>query len=361
MPQVVNGVVNIPLSGQPLECDSRSARRCEKTPGLGEFVAGPENCLVDEAVRSVLEETAPYSLLVLYGPPGTGKSHLALGLAAAWKTLYPRRPVAYVTAIDFARELTDAIETQAVDDFRAGYRRTSLLIVEDLGYLAGKEAAQRELVYTLDALADAGGRLVLTAPVAPGQLAGMVPGLQSRLTAGLAVPLARPGREARLTILQRLAGLREIQLSGAAARLLAEGLNATVSGLLGALLQLEMAARVNGERIDGDAVRRYLAERNGSEERSMHDIALATARHFSLKLAELRGPSRRRAVAAARGVAMYLTRVLTRQSLEQIGRYFGGRDHTTVSYACRKTEERVKGEPAVRQAVLILHEQLQTK
>jgi len=328
---------------------------------LGEFVAGPENCLVEQAVQSVLERTAAYRLLVLYGPPGTGKSHLALGLTAGWKTLYPSRAVAYVTAIDFARGLTDAIETQTVDDFRAGYRRTSLLVVEDLGYLAGKETAQRELTYTLDALADTGGRLVLTARLAPHRLTGMVPGLLSRLRAGLAEPGARPGRAARLISLQRLANLRRIKLPGAAARLLAERLNTTVSGLLAALLQLEMAARVDGNEIDTDAVRQYLAERNGLEEHSMEEIALATARHFSLKLAELRGPSRRRGVVAARGVAIYLTRALTQRSLGQIGRYYGARDHTTVSHACRKTEQRIKEEPAVRQAVLILHEHLQTK
>ena len=328
---------------------------------LGEFVVGPENRLVEVAVRSVLDDTNhAYNPLVLYGPSGTGKSHLALGLAAAWKARFRRRPVVHTMAIDFARELADAIQTRTVDDFGIRYRRASLLVVEDLGDLAGKQAAQRELRFTLDALVGAGGRVILTATAAAGQLVGIAPGLQSRLVAGLAVPLAPPGPDARLVILQRLARLRGMELSESVARLLADGLSVTVPELLGVLVRLEMLALVDGGVIDVESARRYLAERNGSRQPSLHEIALATARHFSLKLAELRSPSRRRAVVAARGVAIYLARQLTGQSLAQIGQYFGGRDHTTVSHGHRKTEERLETEPGIRHAVLELQERLQT-
>ena len=214
---------------------------------------------------------------------------------------------------------------------------------------------------TLDEVADAGGRVVLTASVAPERLAGIAPGLRSRLVAGLAVPLARPGAEARLVILTRLAKLRGISLSEEAARILTEGLDVTAPGLLGALVQLEMSVEARGGTIDAEAAQQYVAARSGPLPPSLHQIARATARHFSLKLNDLRSPSRRRSVVIARGVAMHLARTLTRQSLEQIGRYFGGRDHTTVSYGCRRTEERLKNEPAVRQAVLQLHERLQTE
>ena len=181
------------------------------------FFAGPENRLVEVAVRSVVEEQINgYNPLVFYGPSGTGKSHLAHGLAAAWKARDRRQRVVCTTAVDFARELADAIETQGVDEFRAKHRGAALLVVEDLGMLAtrksGKLNAQEELIHTLDALVAEDRWVVVTASAAPAALPGILPALQSRLTAGLLIPLAPPGVEARLAIFEQLAALRNIPL-----------------------------------------------------------------------------------------------------------------------------------------------------
>ena len=356
---MVNGVVDIPLSGRPLGRRSSAPPGWNESATLGTFVAGPENRLVDVAVRSVLDEPGDgYSPIVFFGPSGTGKSHLAFGLATAWKARFRRRPVVYTTATDFARELADAIQTKTAHDFSLDYRRASLLVVEDVDHLAGKRAAQRELRSILDALTD-GARVVVTATVAPGQLQGISLGLRSRLAAGLAVPLARPGHDARLAILGRLADVQGLELGGAAAELLAKRLNVAVPELLSVLTQLQFSLPTRGSVIDLETAQRFLARQNRASPPSVHQIALATARHFSLKLADLRSTSRRRAVVTARAVAMYLTRSLTGESLDRIGLYFGGRDHTTVSYGCRKTEERLEAEPEIRHAVLALKERLE--
>ncbi|NQT40994.1 MAG: ATP-binding protein [Planctomycetes bacterium] len=357
----MNGVVETPLSGEPLRCRSESPRSSKEPAALETFVAGPENRLAYVAVRSVLDDSEDaYSPLVFYGPPGTGKSHLALGLATAWKARFRKRPAVCVTATDFARELADAIQTKTADDFGVRYRGLSLLVFEDLGHLAGKGAAQQELIFTLDALADIGGRVMLTASSPPSEVAGMMPGLRSRLAAGLAVPLVRPGREARLTILRRIAQSRGVALPDSVVELLADALRVTVPELVGALIELEFSAGMDHRAIDVPGVRRYLAKRNGAKGLSIHEIALSTARHFSLKLADLRSPSRRRAVVTARGVAIYLARNLTNQSLEEIGEYFAGRDHTTVSYGYRKTEERLETESEVRDAVLAIRKRFES-
>ena len=124
-----------------------------------EFFAGPENCLIEPAIASVLgRQPTPYNPLVLYGPSGTGKSHLARGLAATWKLNFPQSRVAYTTAVDFAREMADAFITHAVEDFRSQYRGASLAIFEDVGELAAKPAAQEELMRTLDAVIQRGGK-----------------------------------------------------------------------------------------------------------------------------------------------------------------------------------------------------------
>lgn len=357
----MNGVVEIPLSGRVLRREPGPAGCREDAVTLPAFFAGPENRLVEVAVQSVLEGADnAYSPVVFCGRSGTGKSHLAFGLAHAWKARFRGRTTVYVTATDFARHLTDAIQTKTVDDFAARYRRASLLVVEDVGHLADKPAAQQELTCTLDALLKARGHVVATARAIPGQLGGIMPGLRSRLAAGLAVPLMLPGRETRLAILRRLSDLLGVGLSDAAAAVLADGLNVTVPELFGALTQLYTQARLDDGLVDVESARRYVAERKDHGAPSLRQIALTTAKQFSLTLKELRGPSQGRRVATARGVAMYLARALTTESLAQIGRYFGHRDHTTVSHGCRKTYERCRTQSDIHNAVLALQERLQT-
>jgi chromosomal replication initiator protein len=357
--KMTSGVVTIPFEGNCATCAPGLDAQNGAT-GVDAFLAGPENCLVEPAVRHVLHRRpATFNPLVIYGSSGTGKSHLALGLADAWKTHYPGQRVEYVTASDFARQLTDAIEAQAVEDLRTQYRGAALLVVENLGELLGKQAAQEELLYTLDALLCAGGQLVVTAAVAPAELPGLSPALVSRLSAGLSMPLAPPGVATRLALLHRLANWRQIELAPPIARLLAEGLDGTVPDLLAALIQLEVTAREQGRSLDAGAVRAYLAERNTSQQPELRKIAAVTARYFSLKIGDLRGPARRRPVVTARDIAMYLARLLTHSSLQHIGRYFGGRDHTTVLHGCRKTEALVKSDPSAQKAVIHLKKKLQ--
>ena len=268
----------------------------------------------------------------------------------------PYRTVRYTRAADFARELSDAIDVQAVEELRTKYRTVALLILEDVGRLAGKAAAQEELMHILDVLVASGRKVVVTASAAPGELAGIVPGLQSRLIEGLSIPLAPPGPKARVAILRQLASLRGTELSEQVTQMLAEGLDGTAAELHGLLTQLEVRAKLAGGTISPESARRLLAKRSGAHRPPLKDIAAVTARYFSLKVVEIRSPSRRKAVVTARNVAMYLARHITGDSLEQIGRYFGGRDHTTVMHGCRKTESLLTSDAAIRKAVLQLRQ-----
>ena len=193
---------------------------------------------------------------------------------------------------------------------------------------------------TLDAVIQQGGQVVVTASSAPREIAGFPPALQSRLSAGLCVPLALPGPDTRLAILQRWSNLREVEMAESILKLLAKGLAGTVPELLGAMLQLEVPAREEGRPIRCPPDPRILC-RGATRPCGPNCVTspALTARHFALRLSDFRGTSRRRPVVAARDVAIYLCRQLTRESLTRIGEYFGGRDHTTVLHACRKTEE----------------------
>jgi chromosomal replication initiator protein len=360
---MVEAIIDIPLPGQGFACNGAEEKASRAALPLRHFLAGPENCLVHVVVRSVLEEKPNgYNPIVLYGPTGTGKSHLALGLAAEWKAR-KRRRVECIAAVDFARELGDAIETQAIEEFRTKYREVGLLVFEDIGHLVNrtseKLSAQDEFIHALDALVERGSWVIVTAANAPSEMAGLLPGLQSRLTAGLTVPLAPPDAHTRLAIINHLAGLREIDLSAPAAQSLAEGLHGAVPELMGALTQLQVPARRNGGQIDEKAVRSLLARRGSEGGPSLHAIALATAKHFGLKLSEIRSPSRQRAVVTARDVAAHLARNMLKCSFEQIGQYFGGRDHTTIMHSWHKMQNLLNTDPAMQHEVEQIEQEIQ--
>lgn len=356
---VAGGVVEIPLIGTPLENGVSPSFSSAAPFALPQFVAGPENQLIEVVVSAVLEEPGSvYNPLVLSGPSGSGKTHLSSGLFRAWKTLYPGRPAALVTATDFAREHRDAVETKTEGQFLIPYLRTRLLVMENLDELSGRTTVQQVLAVLIDQLLAKNTWVVVTSRTNPARLDGLQEALRARLTAGLTVPLVLPNVDTRLVILNQVARLRGLTLENGVLETLAEGLTLPVPELVGALVQLEGEARLQGTTITLAATRRLLAERRATRRPSLSQIAKATAKHFGISVADIRGISRRRAIVAARNVAMYLARNLTENSLDRIGHYFGNRDHTTVSHGCQRAEQRLQSEPAIRDAVAELEAKL---
>jgi chromosomal replication initiator protein len=165
------------------------------------------------------------------------------------------------------------------------------------------------------------------------------------------VPLSLPGPAARRAILEKLAAARGLSLSRRALRGLADALATSVPVLVSALLELDLKARVEGVAIDHRRVRAFLDDRESAKMPALGEIARLTARYFGFSVADLKSPNRRQPLVAGRGVAMYLARQLTRKSFEEIGAYFGGRDHTTVLHGCRRTEQLLGHDRSTRQAV----------
>jgi len=346
---VVNGVCSITLPQRPASAASAGRGNPRAVAPARTFVAGDENRLAYVAVAALLDDEAtPYNPLTFYGPSGSGKSHLAEGLALEFERRHPQMRVVYVTAADFAREYNDSFEEQTGRAFRKRFRAARLLALDDLGQLLGKATAQQALVHALDAVLSHGGKVIVTARHAPGAMPGLLPALRSRLAAGLTVPLALPGAAARQAILRQYATQRELPLSDGAATALAEELHVSTEELHGALISLAAVAR---NEIDEAAARRFLDARHGAPQVDLPRIAKTVAQQFGLKLADLKSASRSRGIVLARGTAMHLARQLTDRSLQQIGAYFGGRDHTTVMHGCRKIELLLTSDSTVQQAV----------
>jgi len=319
------------------------------------FYVGPENSLVGSTLQRILGNDALLSNpLLLLGPPGVGKSHVAWGLA---RKLENDCHVECFSGSQFARDYAQAVASDRVATWREKCRQADLLVIDELGPLAKKPAAQRELLGTLDAHRDRGSLMVVTSRAAPRAIEGLLPAISSRLLAGLVLSLAAPAAGSRLAVIKEVAATRGIALSARAAEALADGIAATVPVLVQQLLELSAHDPV----VDVGMVKRFLAERSAQKKNrvSLPVIIAATARHYLLTPGELKGENRSRSVAAARGVAMYLSRLLTSQSLEKIGTALGGRDHTTVLYNFRKIEKLIETDAETRSAVSQLKQKLE--
>lgn len=363
---VEHGVFSIPLAGNFAVADVSPPGAREPISRL-DFIAGPENRLAALAVDSLFDGPhLRFNPLVIVGPSGTGKTHLVRGIVERWISRDEKSAggVLYFNGSDFANQLKAAIDADAVRQFQSHVRSAALLVIDDLTQLQSRRPAQQELISTLDAIIDHGGQIVAASRTPPERISNFPAALRSRLVAGLVVPLVAPAAATRLALVERLAQSRSIPIVPSAARALADGLNVTAPELLGALMELDMRSRLSlagdveestadiaPRTIDSRAVRQWLAERRLQCQPSLGTIARVAAKHFGLRVAQLLSPSRQRAVVQARGVAMYLGRQLTAKSLEQLGKHFGGRDHTTVLHSYRSIEERLRSDPAIRRAV----------
>jgi chromosomal replication initiator protein len=312
-----------------------------------------------EAVDSLLHHfPSPYNPLVLCGSPGTGKSHVARGIARYWRS--QDRDVLYTTGADFARGFASALEKETIAGWRSRHRDTSLFVLEDLTQLSGKAAATSELLFTLDSVMQQQGQVILTTRLPPQHIGGMPPALAGRLLGGLVVQFSPPGPAARLALTVQFAHLCDIDLPLNVARLLADGLAVTPPELFGAITELSVQCKIDGEPITTERVRAFLAVSRGAGavRPTIRSIAALSAKYFRLKPSELTSSTRRRAVVQARNVAIYLARQISGNSLEQLGAYFGGRDHTTILHGYRTIEARSQSDPTIRQALADLRRML---
>ena len=341
---VVDGVLRIDLPAGPYGAND-TAPQGAVAPEFATFVAGPENRLPILALEKLLTGEADLfapawaNPLFLVGPSGSGKSLLVRGIVRRWLPVLGAQRVAYFTATDFARRLIDSRTDGELPEFRARLAMLQLLVIEDLHKLPTKLALQHELRDLLDKLADSQAVVLCTSQISPTAQPQLDPGLCDRLTGGLLLWLNHPGSDARWELLRLAAVERGTSLDDRQLRTLAENTTGPVPQLLRALREFEVAPVLG---TDPGAARAGLAAK---------EIVAVVARYFGVTQAALRGPTRRKSLVFARGVAVYLLRTLTGASYARIGRELGKRDHSTIMHAMESLQIALATDPATQHAL----------
>jgi chromosomal replication initiator protein len=332
--------VKVPSSPAP-QAPPHERPRAQVRPArrLDDFVVGPCNRLAHAAaVEMAGSAGAVFNPLVVHAGVGLGKTHLLEGVGHALRAGHPGLRVIQTTAEAFTNGFLEAMRTGTLPSFRARYRGAGALVVDDVQFLAAKRATQVEFLHTFNALAAEGAAVVLSADQHPRLIARLPEELTTRFLGGMVVKLDPPDAETRRAILRAKATARGVDLPEAVVGYIAEHLRASVRELEGALHSLVAHAVLTGKRLDLALARSALRDtiRHTAQAVALRDVERAVCQLFQVEAEALRSDGRARALAYPRMVAMYLARKHTGAAYSEIGRYFGGRNHSTVIAAEKK-------------------------
>jgi len=306
------------------------------------FIVGKTNELAYAAARRVADsETAPFNPLFLYGGVGLGKTHLMHAIALHTKEKFPEKKVVYLSAEKFMYHFVRALRFKDTVSFKERFRSVDLLMIDDVQFINGKESTQEEFFHTFNDLVDNNRQVVISADKSPSDLDRMEERLRSRLGWGLVADIHATTYELRLGIIEAKADRLGIEIPPRVIEFLSHRITSNVRELEGALNRVVAHATLVGRDITVEACQEVLHDVLRANDRrvTIEEIQKRVAEHFNIRLTDMYSARRARAVARPRQVAMYLSKQLTARSLPEIGRKFGGRDHTTVMHAVKKVEE----------------------
>ena len=325
------------------------------------FIVGKPNELAHAAARRVAEaDKVSFNPLFLYGGVGLGKTHLMHAIAWSIRRRQPGRKVLYLSAEKFMYQFVRALRYKDTMAFKELFRSVDVLMIDDIQFICGKDSTQEEFFHTFNALVDQNRQIVISADKSPSDLEGMEERLRSRLGWGLVADIHPTTYELRLGILQAKAEQLAITIPDRVLEFLAHKISSNVRELEGAMNRIVAHAELVGRPVTFDTTQEVLRDLLRASDRrvTIDEIQKKVAEHYNMKLAEMHSARRARAVARPRQVAMYLAKQLTARSLPEIGRKFGGRDHTTVMHAVRKIEELMVADKTVAEDVELLRRTL---
>ena len=315
------------------------------------FVTGPCNRLAHAACIAVSESPGrTYNPLFLHGSVGLGKTHLLQATCQKIVDVLPQANVSILSCETFVNQFIEAVEHGQLHDFRYRYRHADVLAIDDIQFLANHEQIQEEFFHTFNTIYQSQKQIILSCDRGPGEIPDLEERLVSRFNWGLVAQIDRPCYETRRAILQKKARRRNIAIPEDVVCFIAMTIDSNTRELEGAISKVAMLAQVADRKIDLDLAQEALGAEPQARHRevTIEDILTVVTGRFSVRLADLQSKKRNRSIAFPRQICMFLARHLTRHSLEEIGGYFGGRDHTTVLHANRTIETQRSGNPQLQ-------------
>lgn len=330
------------------------------------FVVGDSNRLAHAAASRVADSAKPlpnYSPLYVYGSVGLGKTHLMHAIASRIRRNQPDREVVYLSAERFMNLFVRALHDRRTIGFKDRYRSIDVLLIDDFQFICGKERTEEEFFHTLDELMNRNRQIVISADTAPSALPDIGERLRSRLGSGLVADIGATSYELRLDILRSVDRSHATKAPEVVLEFLAERIASNGRTIKGALNRLVAHAELLGEDITIERSHEVLHDliKAGDRRITIDEIQRRVAAHFDVSVADLHSARRARVVVRPRQIAMYLARHLTERSMPEIGRQFGGRDHTTVLHAVRKIEELKSREDAIAADIDMLRAALENR
>jgi chromosomal replication initiator protein len=340
----------------------RHANRLNPKYTFDQFVIGPGNRFAHAAALAVAELPGhSYNPLFLHGSPGIGKTHLLHAIGNYVERFGSGLTVRYATVEEFTSEFVEAVRRNSTAGFKQRFRGADVVLIDDVQFLAGREKTREEFFHTFNSLIDGGRQLVMTSDRAPEDIPGIEARLIERFRSGLVAEVDTPELEVRMAILAKRARLDNVEADAEVLAEIAGRVTTSVRALEGALIRVVAYASMRNEPLTPTLVRHVL-QRLGTDERpdvrSVSEVLEATAQEFGLTVEDLVGSSRRRPVAVARHVAMYLADELTGHNDLQIGKAIGDRDRKTVAYGITRTHDALESDQVVRNSVNNLRRRL---
>lgn len=328
------------------------------------FVVGKPNELAYAAARRVAEApTVPFNPLYLYGGVGLGKTHLMHAIGWHIRQLDPSRKVIYLSAEKFMYQFIRALRFKDVMSFKQLFRSVDVLMIDDVQFISGKDSTQEEFFHTFNALVDQNRQIVISGDRSPSNLDGMEERMRSRLGWGLVADIHQTDYELRLGILQsKVTHLAAKEVPPQVLEFLSHRITSNVRELEGALNRVMAYSNLVGRPITIETTQEVLRDLLRANDRriTIEDIQKRVAEHYNIRISEMHSARRARAVARPRQVAMYLAKQLTSRSLPEIGRKFGGRDHTTVMHAVKRIDELRQTDSVLSEDIDLLKRMLET-